>query len=139
VGPRTLWYVYFSFDLFFNKQALPCCGRAWWRISQTLGTHVRKKSYHHLLPSFRTLTNEAGKTFDSLSVNEVIVGLFEEEEEGIGIVSDVVKVEGEDPATPRAQRGKKVRWHVGDPFRVYVFCGPTLKKPRDHNDCPIWV
>jgi len=29
------------------------------------------------------------------------VGLFEEEEEGNGIASDVVKVEGEDPATPR--------------------------------------
>jgi len=28
------------------------------------------------------------------------VGLFEEEEEGTSIASDVVKVEGEDPATP---------------------------------------
>jgi len=28
------------------------------------------------------------------------VGPFEEEEEGTGVVSDVVKVEGEDPATP---------------------------------------
>jgi len=28
------------------------------------------------------------------------VGPFEEEEEAIGIVSDVVKVQGEDPATP---------------------------------------
>jgi len=28
------------------------------------------------------------------------VGPFEEEEEGTGIASDVVKVEGEDPATP---------------------------------------
>jgi len=27
------------------------------------------------------------------------VGLFEEEEEGTGVVSDVVKVEGKDPAT----------------------------------------
>jgi len=30
-----------------------------------------------------------------------LLGLFEEEEEGIGIASDVVKVKGEDPATPR--------------------------------------
>jgi len=28
------------------------------------------------------------------------VGPFEEEEEGTGIPSDVVKVQGEDPATP---------------------------------------
>jgi len=28
------------------------------------------------------------------------LGPFEEEEEGAGIVSDVVKVKGEDPATP---------------------------------------
>jgi len=27
-------------------------------------------------------------------------GPFEEEEEGTGVASDVVKVEGEDPATP---------------------------------------
>ena len=28
------------------------------------------------------------------------MGPFEEEEEGIGVASDVVKVQGEDPATP---------------------------------------
>ena len=33
-------------------------------------------------------------------VNGVVVGPFEEEEEGTGVTSDVVKVEGEDPATP---------------------------------------
>jgi len=33
-------------------------------------------------------------------VNRVVVGPFEEEEEGNGVASDVVKVEGEDPATP---------------------------------------
>ena len=36
----------------------------------------------------------------SLVVNVVVVGPFEEEEEGTGIASDVVKVEGEDLATP---------------------------------------
>jgi len=30
-----------------------------------------------------------------------LLGPFEEDEEGIGIASDVVKVEDEDPATPR--------------------------------------
>ena len=33
-------------------------------------------------------------------VNGVVVGPFKEEEEGTGIASDVVKVKGEDPATP---------------------------------------
>jgi len=33
-------------------------------------------------------------------VNGVVVGPFEEEEEGTSIASDVVKVKGEDPATP---------------------------------------
>ena len=33
-------------------------------------------------------------------INVTVVGPFEEEEEGTGAVSDVVKVEGEDPATP---------------------------------------
>jgi len=35
-----------------------------------------------------------------LVVNGVVVGPFEEEEEGTGVASDVVKVEGEDLATP---------------------------------------
>jgi len=33
------------------------------------------------------------------------VGPFEDEEEGIGITSDVVKVEGKDPDTPVYGRG----------------------------------
>jgi len=38
----------------------------------------------------------------SLVVNGVIVGPFEEEEEGTGIVSDVVKVEGAESDHPRS-------------------------------------
>ena len=34
------------------------------------------------------------------SVNMVVVGPFEEEEEGTGVASEVVKVKGGDPATP---------------------------------------
>jgi len=33
-------------------------------------------------------------------INVTVVGPFEEEEEGTGIPSDVVKVKGEDPGTP---------------------------------------
>ena len=61
--------------------------------------------------SLGTLTNEAERTLDLprrrsrhgsspwLST-EQLLGPFEEEEEGTGIGSDVVKVKGEDPATP---------------------------------------
>jgi len=42
-----------------------------------------------------------------------LLGPFEEEEEGIGIASDVVKVEGEDPATPRL--GSEVFSHEETP------------------------
>jgi len=35
-----------------------------------------------------------------LVVNGVVVGPFEVEEQGTGIASDVVKMQGEDPATP---------------------------------------
>jgi len=35
-----------------------------------------------------------------LVVDGVVVGPFEEEEEGTGIASDVVKAKGEDPGTP---------------------------------------
>jgi len=38
--------------------------------------------------------------YKPLVVNGVVVGPFEEEEEGTGVTSDVVKVQGEDPATP---------------------------------------
>jgi len=56
---------------------------------------------------------------EPLIVNVVVVGLFEEEEEGTGIASDVVKVQGEDPDTPGYLRGDRARlrrqrsWFVG--------------------------
>jgi len=62
-----------------------------------------------IIPSLMTLTNEAERTLDlprrwsrqgtSLVVNGVVVGPFEEEGEGTGVASDVVKVQGKDPAT----------------------------------------
>jgi len=44
-------------------------------------------------------------------VNVVVVGPFEEEEEGIGhsVASDVVKAKGEDPDTPGYLREDRVR------------------------------
>jgi len=48
-----------------------------------------------------------------------LLGPFEEGEEGIGIASDVVKIEGEDPATTGCLREVRVRWCVGD-FQLWV-------------------
>ena len=39
----------------------------------------------------------------------MVVGPFEEEEEGIGVASDEVKAKGEDPHTPGYLRGDRVR------------------------------
>ena len=60
--------------------------------------------------SLRTLTNGPNELwtvqeteppwYKPMVVNGTVVGPFEEEEEGTGVASDVVKVEGEDPATP---------------------------------------
>jgi len=44
-----------------------------------------------------------------LVVNVEVVGPFEEEEEDIGVASDVVKAEGKDPDTPGYERGDRVR------------------------------
>ena len=55
----------------------------------------------------------------TLVVNVVVVGPFEEDE-GTDITSDVVKVKGEDPATPG-----------------YYLRSDDTRKPRDRNDSPI--
>ena len=80
-----------------------------------------------MLPLFRTLTSEAKRTLYLLRAPSphslwVVVGLFEEKEEEIGITSDVVKVKGDDPAIPGSARGQKVRWYVGDPFPSRGWC-----------------
>jgi len=95
-----------------------------------------------ILPSLRTLTYETKQTFKvgpahtteppghkPLAVNVVVVGPFEEEEEGIGITFDVVKVEDEDPDytdTPGYLRGDRMRRDVSDP-RSWV-CPPWLRR-----------
>jgi len=56
-----------------------------------------------------------------LVVNVVLVGPLEEEEEGTGVASEVVKVEGEDPVTPG-----------------YYLRSVDTRKARDRNDSPIF-
>jgi len=108
---RLLWRRIFLFRVFLfhlflkkNKCCLDlCCGR--WRISQALGPpyprNVTITSNSHQWG--RTNFGPAHKTElpgqKPLVINVVVVGPFEEEEEGTGVASDVVKVEGEDPAT----------------------------------------
>jgi len=72
-----------------------------------------------------------------LVVNVVVVGPFEEEEEGIGIASDVVKVEGEDLDIPGYLRGDRVRRDVGD-LGSWVFLA-RARKPWHRNKSPILV
>ena len=74
-----------------------------------------------------------------LVVNVVVVGPFEEEEEGICIASDVVKVEVKDPDTPSYLRGDRVRRDV-DIFQSWVR-PPWLARDEnpDCNDFPISV
>ena len=68
---------------------------------------VPKKSYHHLglspmrLNKLWTCPDDGAARAQAPGCQRVIVvSPFEEEEEGTGVGSDVVKVEGEDPATP---------------------------------------
>ena len=54
------------------------------------------------------------------------------------MASDVVKVQGEDPATPGSLRGDRVTWYVGDPFRGCVLLGLPFRIGTV-NDSPILV
>jgi len=103
------------FLLLFNKQVLLWVSAV--EDFTTIGTLYLKKSYH-----LRTFTYEAERTFSGpvtqtteppehkpLVVNVVVVGLSKEEEEGAGVTSDVVKVEGKDLDTPGYVRGDRVR------------------------------
>jgi len=87
----------------------------------TIATLDLKKSYHHSGPSPMRLNDLWARPDDrvlpghkSLVVNMVVIGLFEEEEEGTGITSNIVKVNGEDLDTPGYPRGDRVRREVRD-------------------------
>ena len=83
----------------------------------TIGTLYLKKSYHNSIP-LPMRPNEhwtcphdgAARAQASGSPRTtVVVGPFEEEEEEMGLTSNVVKVEGGDPDTPGYLRGDRVR------------------------------
>ena len=68
------------------------------RAGFCFGLGTKKNSFFPQLPVNKPLV-----------VKVIVVGPFEEEEEGTGVASDVVKVEGEDPDTPGYLRGDRVR------------------------------
>ena len=99
-----------------NKQVLFCFGRGRWRISQTLGPQY---------PRYLTILQDPylwGRTNFGLAQVAAMAcpgpwlstafdarspSLFEEEEEAIGIASNVVNVLDADMATPSSRRGDR--------------------------------
>jgi len=57
----------------------------------------------------RTCPDDGAARAQAPGCQRVVVGPFEEEEEGTSVASDVVKVQGEDPDTPSYPRGDRVR------------------------------
>jgi len=62
----------------------------------------------------------------------LVLGPFEDEDEEIGIASDVVKLKVEEPVTPGSlrARGDRVRWYAGNLFRRCMHLGPPVRKPQ---------
>ena len=145
----SLLRVFFFSSFFSKEQLLFCLSCARCRITQTLGPRAQE-----ILPSLRTLTNQTERTLDlstrrnrqgtTLVVNVVVVGPFEEEEEGTGVSSDVVKVKGEDdhprsptlrndPGTvtiPQYRFNNKTKSHTHTLWRVGVLRTWTLRLAR---------
>jgi len=66
-----------------------------------------------------------------LVVNGLVVGPFEEGKKGLGIVSDVVQVEAEDPATPGSSRAVSLARLCGNPGTVTI-SQYRLNKTKQH-------
>ena len=62
-------------------------------------------------------------------VKTTLANKAQEEEQGISIASDVVKMQGEDPATPGCLREVRVRWCVID-FQSWVRA-PVARSSRN--------
>ena len=78
------------------------CGSNGERSGFTPGLKVRPRDTPHqwVRTNFGLAQTTELTGQKTVVVNGVVVGLFEEEEEGTGIASDVVKVQGKDLTTP---------------------------------------
>jgi len=118
----------FSSSFFLRTSVALVSGR--WRVSRQLGTWISRNL---------TITQDLHQ-WGRTDFGEV-VGPFEEEEEGTGIASDVVKVEDEDPDTQVYLMGDRMR--LGCRRSRVVGASPLARSrwnPRTvHNDSPISV
>ena len=96
----------FLFLFFLPKEQVLLCLSFWrWRITQTLGP-VPKKSYHHLglspmrLNELWTYSDDGAARAQAPGCQRSSCGSVWRGRGGTGVASDVVKVQGEDPATP---------------------------------------
>jgi len=113
-----------GFPAFFSEQTSVAL---LWSLVEKEFPYPWDPSTQEILPSFRTLTNEAGRTLDlprhgaaralPLVVNGVGCGSIRRGRGGDWYSQRIVKVKGEDLATLYSLRGDRARWRVGDPFR----------------------
>jgi len=135
---------------FSNKQVLLCFMS--WVEEDFAATDPWHPRTQEILRSFRTLHNEAERNSDlprqrshqvkSQTISTCSLWVRSKTlrgRGGIGIASNVVKVQGVTLATQGFSREHKARWCVANPFRLYVILGPSLRKHRDRNDSPISI
>jgi len=129
----------FGFFLFFYLQTSVALSSRCWRVSRKLGPWISRNLIitQDLHQWGRTNFGPAHTTeppeHKPLVVNVIVVGPFEEKEEGTGVASDVVKVEGEDPDTPGYLRGDRVR--LGRRRSRIVGASPLVRS----RCCPVTV
>ena len=75
----------------------------------------------------------SARTFKNLFKKKLVVGPFEEEEEGTGIASNVVKVKGKDPDTSGYLRGDRARRDAFSTCREVQRCFDFTNKQTETN------
>ena len=113
----------------------------------TMGTLYLKKSYHDSVPSHMrpnelwTCPDNGAARAQAHRCQRNSWGPFEQEDEGINVTSDIVKVQGEDPDTPGYLRGGRAR--LGRRRSRIVGASPLARSRWSpwtvHNDSPILV
>jgi len=145
------WFLWcrcaFSFGFFFLffLQTSVAFGSGRWTVSRQVGPWISRNfditQDLHQWGWTNFQLGPAHTTEPPGHINVIVVGPFEGEEEGIGVASDVIKVEGEDPDTPGYLRGDRVR--LGRRRSRIVVASPLARSRWSpgtvHNDSPISV